>query len=274
MRWLIAFTLFMLAACGPRDIDARPALWRVQDGNTEIWLLGTIHALPPEVQWQTRAIQTAIAQADTLVTEIPPADPTATSAAFLKQARATGLPPLAERVTSDHRAALAPFGTTLDGMKTWAAAVMIAGRGMQAANASATHGLEAVLTAAFSGRPHLALETQSGQLAIFDALPEAAQRVLLTRALEDPDGYAKTLAAWSAGDTNALAASFEPAFRGAPDLQRMLVTERNARWSAWIARRMAKPGRVLVAVGAGHLVGSDSVIAMLEARGLKVDRVQ
>jgi uncharacterized protein YbaP (TraB family) len=37
---------------------------------------------------------------------------------------------------------------------------------------------------------------------------------------------------------------------------------------------MERPGTVLVAVGAGHLVGSDGVPAMIEASGLRVTRVQ
>ena len=36
----------------------------------------------------------------------------------------------------------------------------------------------------------------------------------------------------------------------------------------------ATPGTTLVAVGAGHLSGDDSVIAMLEKGGYKVKRVQ
>ena len=269
-RALALAAALLLAACGPRDSPARPALWRLHDADTEIWLLGTIHALPAGVQWQTPAVATAIARADTLVTEIP----AGTAAGFEQAAQGTGLPPLIDRVAPAQRAAAAAYGTRLDQLKTWAAAVTIAAGPMQAAGASADHGVEAVLATRFAGRRHLALETQAGQLALFDTLPEAAQRVLLARAIDDPDGYARTLAAWRTGDTDKLAASFAPAFRGAPALQRTLVTDRNARWSAWIVRRMAAPGRVLVAVGAGHLVGAESVVAMLRGKGLKVERVQ
>jgi uncharacterized protein YbaP (TraB family) len=269
IRLLALAAALLLASCGPRETVATPALWRLSDGDTEIWLLGTIHALPADVRWETPAVAAAIAQADTLVTEIPAAD----AATVERAAQATNLPPLAARVTPEQRAAVATYGTRLDGLKTWAAAVAIAAGAMQQAGASAENGVEAALAARFAGRRHLALETQAAQLAMFDSLPEAAQRVLLARALGDPDGYAKTLAAWSAGDTRALVASVEPAFRGAPVLQDVLVTRRNARWSGWIARRMARPGRVLVAVGAGHLVGADSVVAMLGKRGFNVVRV-
>ena len=59
-----------------------------------------------------------------------------------------------------------------------------------------------------------------------------------------------------------------------PAARKAILTDRNRRWSAWVAMRMGKPGTVLMAVGAGHLVGADGVPAMLEARGYKVTRVQ
>lgn len=269
IRLVALAAALLLAACGPRETVATPALWRLSDGDTEIWLLGTIHALPAGVRWETPAVKGAIAGADTLVTEIPAVD----AATFERAARRAGLPPLAERVVPAQRAAVAAYGTRLDGLKSWAAAVTIAAGAMQQAGASAEDGVEGTLATRFAGRRHLSLETQAGQLALFDGLPETAQRVLLARAIDDPDGYARTLVAWSAGDTQALAASVEPAFRGAPVLQQVLVTRRNARWAGWIARRMARPGRVLVAVGAGHLVGANSVVAMLGRRGFKVARI-
>ena len=72
-RLALAATLaLLLAACDrPRPIQARPALWRVADADTTIWLLGTIHALPPGVAWETPKVTAAITQADTLVQEIP-----------------------------------------------------------------------------------------------------------------------------------------------------------------------------------------------------------
>jgi uncharacterized protein YbaP (TraB family) len=37
---------------------------------------------------------------------------------------------------------------------------------------------------------------------------------------------------------------------------------------------MAQPGTIMVAVGAGHLAGPDSVLELLKRRGLRVSRVQ
>ena len=61
--------------------------------------------------------------------------------------------------------------------------------------------------------------------------------------------------------------------RDAPELYALLFTRRNATWADWIQQRLAQPGTVFLAVGAGHLSGDDSVRALLEARGIQAERV-
>jgi uncharacterized protein YbaP (TraB family) len=82
------------------------------------------------------------------------------------------------------------------------------------------------------------------------------------------------LDAWSRGDVAGIAASFNTDETMTPELRRVLLTGRNARWTDWIERRLARPGTVFIAVGAGHLAGEGSVIADLAARGLRAERVQ
>lgn len=281
MRGAALALALLLAGCAPaRSIAARPALWRVQDRDTTIWLLGSIHALPPDVRWRTPAIARAESAADTLVLEIAPADPHLAAAAFRAAARARGLPPLRARVAAADRDMLDRAMTasgqapeTLDGYKTWGAALTIAAGAAAARGADAAHGIEAAVAADFAGRGIGALETQAGQLAVFDALPAAEQRTLLLQAARDAlRSDDPTFAAWRRGDEAALAATLAP-LDAQPAMRRALVTMRNARWASAIVRRMARPGRVLVVVGAGHLVGPRSVVALLRARGWRVSRV-
>ena len=42
-----------------------------------------------------------------------------------------------------------------------------------------------------------------------------------------------------------------------PQLRTILLERRNLNWSRWLESRLARPGTILVAVGAGHLVGPD-----------------
>lgn len=273
----------LLAGCDrPRDIAARPALWRVADDDSTVWLLGTIHVLPREVNWRTPAVERAIAQSDSLLLEIAPPDAARAVALFGAAAAARGLPPILDRVAPARRAALsraidAAGGTpaAYDRLKSWAAAVTLTSAVDRARGHIRARGVEAVLADAFTGKPVNGFETLAGQFALFDSLPEAAQRVLLDQAIDNTlNVRSATFDAWAKGDTAALAATLAPGFAAAPVLEQRLVTRRNARWSRWIARRMDAPGRVLVAVGAGHLVGARSVVAMLCARGLRVTRVQ
>ncbi len=81
------------------------------------------------------------------------------------------------------------------------------------------------------------------------------------------------IAYWQAGETDALAADFDKDFRATPVLARALLTDRNAAWADWIAARLATPGKVFLAVGAGHLGGANSVVARLQAKGLTVERL-
>ena len=84
----------------------------------------------------------------------------------------------------------------------------------------------------------------------------------------------KMVGEWSAGDPDAIARDLNESLRETPELGKVLLTERNARWAEWIEKRMAEPGTVFIAVGAGHLAGPDSVQAFLAKRNLKAERVQ
>ncbi|WP_242137543.1 TraB/GumN family protein [Sphingomonas sp. TREG-RG-20F-R18-01] len=287
MRWragLVAVALLLAGCARPAPpVDARPALWRVSDAATTIWLIGTIHALPPQVRWETPTVRAAIAAADTLVLEVPPAAGDA-HAQFEAMARAPGLPPLSARVAPADRALLArgiaaagQSAGDLQGYRTWGAALVLGSAGGHVNDASGDLGVEPVLAERFRGKAIGALETRAGQLRLFDRLPEASQRTLLRDAAQDAvdpaRGYRMLLSAWMAGDARALAATLESVRRD-PVLTNSLIVARNRRWAGAIVRRMARPGRVLVAVGAGHLVGAGSVVDLLRARGVKVDRLQ
>jgi uncharacterized protein YbaP (TraB family) len=136
------------------------------------------------------------------------------------------------------------------------------------------------LRGAFSGqgKPVGELETNVEQLGFFDRLPEDAQRALLLGAIDQPQNmsaeFGQMLGAWARGDVNAIARTFNHDLAASPELKEALIARRNANWSRWIEQRMAAPGSVMIAVGAGHLAGKDSVIDMLKKGGYRVRRVQ
>ena len=176
---------------------ARPALWEVSDPDTTVYLFGTIHLLPDQLQWRTPAFEKAVAASDQLVVETvvdqqdPRRDPGGREPLGLKQ----GLPPIAQRVPASKvpqlRAAIAKSGVPekfFDQMKSWLAAIKLLGvqfreMGLKGKRAGGNPAPAVPCRA----RPIGELETNVQQFAYFDRLPEKAQRELLEGAIE-PSG--------------------------------------------------------------------------------------
>jgi len=288
-RFRLLAPLFLLAAA-PAQPQAHPALWKVSDADTNIYLFGTIHILPAGTNWMDPAIKQAVGSAQSLTLEaVLDQDPTLVATVLMKLGTAKGLPPLAERVPPAKRAQLVAMVKAsgfppafLDGMKSWAAAIMLTGAALKqiGVDAAASPGVEPQLTALFrsADKPVDGLETAETQLGFFDRLPESAQRAFLVATLDDPAkakaDFAKMLGAWAKGDPAAIEKAFADDPEFTPALRDLLIRQRDRNWADAIAKRLDQPGTVFVAVGAGHLAGPDSVQKMLEEKGLKVVRVQ
>ena len=267
----------------------RPALWKVADRDTTIYLFGTIHLLPQGTAWQSPTFAAAARSSDSLIVEtiIDEKNPAALSGTMMRLGLSNGLPPIEQRVAPARRAALATAiarsrvpVAALNRMETWAAAFTLMGSQFADMQLRQDAGVETALKQQFSaaGKPIGQLETNAEQLGFFDALPEKAQRNLLEGAIEQPQAARKQfdamLGAWSRGDVAAIGRTFNAELASEPALRELLLERRNANWTRWIEGRMGRPGAVMVAVGAGHLAGRDSVQAMLGKRGWKVTRIQ
>jgi uncharacterized protein len=268
---------------------ARPALWEVSDPDTTIYLFGTIHLLPDQLQWRTPAFEKAVASSDQLVVEtvVNQQDPREIQAAEFGLGLKQGLPPITQRVAASKvpqlRAAIAKSGAPekfYDQMKSWLAAIQLLGVQFREMGLKGSSGPEEILRQQFlaSHRPIGQLETNVQQFGYFDRLPETAQRKLLEGAIEPSAGQDKDfsgmLAAWSRGDVKGIAVTFNRDLADSPELRQSLMTERNANWAKWIAQRLGQPGTIMLAVGAGHLAGKDSVLEMLKRGGVQVRRLQ
>lgn len=290
---IAAFGAIAATACSsvpaaePRP--ASPALWKVADADTTIYLFGTIHLLPSGTQWRSPAFDKAASRADTLVVEtlIDDADPSATVAELYRLAVRDDLPPLAQRVKPEKRQALAdaiaksgmpaPF---FDKLETWAAGFLLLGSQFKELGLDPGSGVETSLKKQFAagGKKIGQLETNAEQLGFFDSLSEPAQRDFLNSVLEDPasmkDQFGGMLKAWSKGDVAGIAKSFNADMGEAPELMDALLARRNTHWAQWVKGRLDQPGTVMVAVGAGHLAGEKSVVSLLKKQGISVTRIQ
>jgi hypothetical protein len=267
--------------------DADPALWVVKDADTTIYLFGTVHVLKPGLGWFDEAVKAAFDKSDELALEMVEPDLATMQGLVMKMAVNPTGPTLTEKLPADKREAyakaLADAGVpaaALDRFDPWFAAVTLTVAGLPKLGYDPESGAERILSAAAkaANKPVVGLETAEQQLGYFDTLPEPLQVRFLVSTVDD---YAKMgtmldkmVASWSAGDPDTLAATMNEGMRENPEIGKILLADRNARWAEWIDQRLDTPGTVFVAVGAGHLAGGDSVQAKLAAHKLTATRVQ
>jgi uncharacterized protein YbaP (TraB family) len=282
-----------LPACGqtaptpPRAAnDADPALWVVRDKDTTVYLFGTIHVLKPGMTWFDEAVKTAFDRSQQVVLEVVLPDTATMQGLVMARGVATDGPPLTEQIPADKRAAFAKAVTDLglpanafDRFKPWLAATNLSIAPLSRLGYDAENAPEQVITAAAkaAGKPVIGLETADQQLGYFGSLSQQAQLAFLGSTIDELPKLETSMATmvdeWAKGDPDALAKDLNDSLKDSPEVGKILLVDRNTRWANWVAERMKTPGTVFVAVGAGHLAGSDSVQAQLAKLGVKAQRV-
>lgn len=275
------------APAAPPTTDADPALWVVRDADTTIYLFGTVHVLKPGLSWFDEAVKTAFDKSGEVVLEIPMPTPEQAQAAVMKSAVNVTGPKLSEKLPAAERPAYAkavadaglPAGA-LEQLDPWFAASTLTLLTLQKQGYDPASGAEQAISQAAkaAGKPLTGLETLDQQFGFFDSLSDAAQVTFLTETIKElptaGQSIDKMVDQWRRGDPDALAATMNEEMTVSPELKRVLLTDRNARWAKWIEERMKRPGTVFVAVGAGHLAGSGSVQDALKRYKLRATRVK
>lgn len=287
LRSLLALLLALPAAAQAQATrDADPALWVVKDADTTIYLFGTVHVLKPGLSWFDEAVKAAFDKSDEVKLEIVTPDPAAMQALMLKTGvDATGQA-LTQKLPEAKRAGFTKAITELglspadvDRLRPWLVAMQLSIAPLVKLGYDPASGAEQVIAAAAkaAGKPVTGLETPEEQIGFLASLPEATQIQYLVSVVDDLDKVGAELdtmvKSWADGDPDALARTMNEELKATPDLAKALLTDRNARWADWIAQRMARPGTVFIAVGAGHLAGADSVQSFLAKRHLKAKRI-
>ena len=282
------------------DYAPNPAVWRLRDADTTIYMFGTIHALPAALKWRSAALDSIITDVDELVLET--VEDKDTPGEYMNDqlvgAMLAGVDrkPLLDRVDPENRAVLDQLVAELklpmdflDLLPTWMVAFEIFYSGADNEGVSPQHGVETVLQDVFANqkKPVSGIEDAQTVNAALNALSEDQQLVALNQMLtairiapassllpDTSDGehpFADDIA-WAKGDVSKMAEGSDPESMG-PDYYQALLVNRNAAWTEWLAKRLGAPGKILLAVGAAHLAGPDSVQAMLDKKGFTVERV-
>ena len=271
-----------------RERNDGPAIWVAKDFDSTLYLFGTVHLLPDDLNWQKDDMRVAFKEAGTVFFEVdsgPDAQIQATVLATSLGMRKDGLRlsgsldsyqlKLLDAAAHNGKLSLA----SLDSMKPWLASEFLT---VAAANNA---GLSPELSAdeALKSRAKreqknvIYLETVEDQIRVSADQPDFVQMALLTETLEGfnslGDDLTSIVRAWAVGGTDYLTREMVMALKNkSPDFYNALLVDRNRKWSKTLTRWMEDSGTGFVAVGASHLLGEDSLIEMLRDQGYQVSR--
>jgi hypothetical protein len=266
-----------------------PAIWRLSDEDTEIHIFGTVHLLRPELEWRTEAFETALTDADKIVFEVD-MNSEAAQRSIMTDFLARGMfqdgrtlkGVLADDDEAVISAAFDSVGVPIDAMNTfepWMASVNLGVMKLVADGYDPESGVESVIEAEAlaAGKSFGFLETISQQADAFDLLNEDDQISMLYESAlmldESPQMLDLLVSEWADGDIEGIAslvASPDGVGFSGPVYESLLVN-RNRNWVPQIEAMLDEPGSILIAVGAGHLAGPDSVITMLRDKGYEIE---
>ncbi|NKB58632.1 MAG: hypothetical protein GKS00_20075 [Alphaproteobacteria bacterium] len=280
---------FLFSVFASTAIAASPAMWHLSDKDSEIWLFGTIHLLPPDLKWRSRKFDAALNAADTVYLEV---DVTrwstddfplylrqiGTNANFVSLSSILGSADTQRLIDAATSVGIPPH--TLDQFRPWAAFLALS-RSQYIAQGFAGHaGADSVISdiASAAGKRLAYFETMEQQVEIFASLSPRMEKALLVSTLDEFEKASahsgKMLETWMRGEEVGIdqfpeaqndteMAAFEDALLG----------KRNRAWVRQITRIMAGSGKTFIAVGAGHMPGKQGLITLLRAKGFKVKQL-
>ena len=287
-NWAAA-ALLMASACvsAPTAPAFAPALFVAHDADSTIYLYGTIHLRRPGGDWGGDNVRAALASSETLWTELALGPETDAQTQQLVFAHGfSPEQPLSARLTPEEYARLTEVAqglgvpvANISAMRPWLASLTLAMLPMLQAGYDPAAGIdEAVNAAAGDGLRRRAFETAEQQIGFFANLSEAAQLQFLRDAIEEAakgaDALDEMSLAWERGDLREIERLNEEFKAEAPEAYDVIFTQRNLAWTDVLIAELEGSGVDFVAVGAGHMVGEDGLVALLRARGVQVERLR
>jgi uncharacterized protein YbaP (TraB family) len=261
-------------------------LWRVTSDTATVYLVGSIHAMRENSYPLPAAMETAYDNVDKLVFEVNLDE---MQAAALKMLEAGSLPDgqtlqgvVGPEVWAKFSAHLTDRGMNpegFQGFKPWMAALNLTVFEMMAAGYLPTKGLDSYFSmrAAQDGKERMPLETVEFQVDLFAGLSEEQSLAFLRYTLQDLETMIPKLddlsEQWRTGQIEPVEELLLEGFEEFPQVFKQMVTDRNYAWMMPIEMLLAGDNRVLVVVGAMHLVGEQGLVHQLRAAGYTVEQL-
>lgn len=279
-RLLILVCFVSIASCQGIESRVSPiSLWSVQSDDSLVYLLGSVHALTPDIYPLYEEFDKAFELADTLVVEV-------NLNAISEQDISIKLQQMGTYQTGSLQQNLSP--ETLDllegylrktdqqlsaynNLRPWFVSLQIGMQLLAVAGYNPELGIDQhYLNKAQSKKEILELETFDEQMSILSSDPAEIQDLSLRASLQELDrtssDLARLVAAWQRGNEDEIFRIATRPIRRYPELEAQLyrlIDERNMKMVDKIKQYLDQPGTYLVIVGALHMGGKNGIISLL-----------
>ncbi|WP_269531469.1 TraB/GumN family protein [Chitinimonas sp. BJYL2] len=266
--------------------QAKSFLWEAERDGERVWLMGSIHVGRADLYPLAPAIEAAYKESDAVAVEADVTDFTAIAPlmamAMLPADQSVGamLSPAQNRQLDRVLARINLPRVAADRMKPWLLGLMLSIMEMQRLGYQPQNGIDMHLLqrARTDGKKVVELESLKSQFDLLDGLSTEESLAVLLGALEPiakqqfKPMFEAMVVAWQNGNVAAMRRLIEeniPNDAVSRRLNDKLLAQRN-RGMAERVVSLAGPKPALVVVGAAHLVGPDSLLELLKARGFRI----
>jgi len=279
------FGLIIALIAGVDRLDARSCVWKVTSpaGGT-LYLAGSWHALRSRDYPLPAAFKTAFEASSNLAFEISPND-LHNSGRALENAgtypRGDSLKKHVSPITYNVLQVTLGFANVPDEKfsryRPWYLVLALESPGVR--GMSGKLGIERHFEqrSAAASKPVTGLETLREHVEVFSGLSDRASEALLLHSFTPEDDPRSTFAmlmnAWRKGDAESLASITRYNLRTLPGMADRLLSNRNRNWIPKIEGYLGSGKTYFVVVGAAHMGGTDGVLALLKARGYRIEQM-
>jgi uncharacterized protein len=279
---LVQFPSALLAA---ETAPAKNSLWKVEGKNNTVYLLGSIHFLKKEFYPLAEPIEAAYKNSRIAAFEADLAalEEMQTQLKMLQRAQ---LPPgetiqqhLSKetyQLLHDYLEDTVGIGGMFDQFRPWFAAMALSVIEVTKLGFDPSQGIDKhfYTRAKADGKKIVPLETVDFQLELLSGFAKEDQEALMKQTLQDVRSFktifADLIDAWKNGDAAKLDGLILDHMKGSPEIHQKLLIDRNHQWLKKIEGMLSGKENAFVVVGAGHLVGKESVVDLLQKKGFKV----
>ncbi len=257
-------------------------LWKVDSPQNTVYLLGSIHLLKESDYPLATQINDAYDDAEKLVFEVDLGNLKSSQMQSLIMEKATAkdgktlqdrLTPETYTLATEKASEIGLPIEAFANFKPWFFSLSLITLKLQRLNFNPENGVDQYFfkKATADGKEVLALEKIEDQFNLFDGFSAGDQEQYIRQTIDELEtletSFQEMVAAWKTGDDQTLATLLLESFKEYPDLEDQIFGARNRKWMTTIEPLLQKEDDYLVVVGAGHLVGKDSVIQLLQSKG-------